>query len=127
MTFFASCIRIMPQAPDAAKAARLLDGSCKLAENSFNLRQGRVQSPGQDGMSHVAITMGVQSLSEPLRFYGDPLGFAEQRWSGGLAFRLGDSLLLLEEDRAATVDPARQALGWRYITLQISDIDTVHN
>ncbi|HWX91132.1 MAG TPA: hypothetical protein VNY29_00760 [Terriglobales bacterium] len=33
----------------------------------------------------------------------------------------------LEEDRAATVDPVRQALGWRYITLQIADIDTVHN
>ena len=42
-------------------------------------------------------------------------------------FRLGDSLLLLEEDRAATVDPARQALGWRYITLQVADIDTAHN
>ena len=71
--------------------------------------------------------MGVRSLSEHRRFYGDILGFAEQSWSGGLAFRLGDSLLLLEEDRAATVDPVRQALGWRYITLQIADIDTVHN
>jgi hypothetical protein len=34
---------------------------------------------------------------------------------------------LLEEDRAATVAPVRQALGWRYITLQIVDIDTIHN
>jgi catechol 2,3-dioxygenase-like lactoylglutathione lyase family enzyme len=71
--------------------------------------------------------MGVRSLSEHRRFYGDVLGFAEQPWSSGLAFRLGDSLFLLEEDRAATVDPARQALGWRYITLQVADIDTVHN
>ena len=54
------------------------------------------------------------------------LGFAEQPWSGGPAFRLGDSLLLLGEDRAATVDPVRQARGWRYITLQIADIDAVH-
>ena len=36
------------------------------------------------------------------------------------------SLLLLEEDRAATIDPVRQASGWRYITLQIADIDAVH-
>jgi lactoylglutathione lyase len=71
--------------------------------------------------------MGVRSLSEHRRFYGDVLGFAEQLWSGGLAFRLGDSLLLLEEDPAATVDPARQAPGWRYITLQLADIDIVHS
>jgi hypothetical protein len=70
--------------------------------------------------------MGVRSLSEHRRFYGDVLGFAEQLWSGGLAFRLEDSLLL-EEDPAATVDPARQAPGWRYITLQIADIDIVHS
>ena len=42
-------------------------------------------------------------------------------------FAWGDSLLLLEEDHAATVAPIRQALGWRYITLQIVDIDTIHN
>jgi catechol 2,3-dioxygenase-like lactoylglutathione lyase family enzyme len=87
----------------------------------------RLVPPGHDGITQLAITMGVRSLSEHRRFYGDLLGFAEQRWSGGLAFRLGDSLLLLEKDRAATVDPVRQALGWRYITLQIADIDTVHN
>ena len=64
---------------------------------------------------------------ERRRFYGDILGFAEQPWSGGLAFHLGDSLLLLERDGAATVDPIRQAPGWRYITLQIADVDTVHD
>src|ERR1700758_1926897 len=76
----------------------------------------RLVPPGHDGICQLAITMGVRSLSEHRRFYGDILGFAEQSWSGGLAFRLGDSLLLLEEDRAATVDPVRQAPGWRYIT-----------
>ena len=35
--------------------------------------------------------------------------------------------MLLEEDPAATVDPVRQAAGWRYITLQIGDIDAVHD
>jgi catechol 2,3-dioxygenase-like lactoylglutathione lyase family enzyme len=83
--------------------------------------------PGHDGISQLAIVMAVRSLSEHRSFYGDILGFAEQPWSGGLAFRLGDSLLLLEEDPATTVDPVRQAPGWRYITLQVSDIDTVHS
>ena len=82
---------------------------------------------GYDGVTQIAVTVGVRSLSEHRRFYGDILGFSEQSWSDGPAFRLGDSLILLEEDRAATVDPIRQARGWRYITLQISDIDAVHD
>ena len=86
----------------------------------------RLVPPGHDGVTQLAVMMGVRSLSEHRRFYRDILGFAEQPWSGGPAFRLGDSLVLLEEDRAATVDPPRQAPGWRYITLQIADIDTVH-
>ena len=86
----------------------------------------RLVTPGHDGIMQLAIRMGVRSVAEHRRFYGDILGFAEQPWPGGLAFRLGDSLLVLEEDRAATVDPARQAPGWRYITLQITDIDAVH-
>jgi lactoylglutathione lyase len=83
--------------------------------------------PGHDGITQLAVLMGVRSLSEHCRFYGDTLGFADQSWSGGPAFRLGDSLLLLWEDRAATVDPVRQARGWRYITLQVADIDAVHD
>jgi len=82
---------------------------------------------GHDSVTQLAVAMGVRSLSEHRRFYGDILGFAERSWSGGPAFRLGDSLLLLEEDGAATVDPVRQARGWRYITLQIADIDAVHD
>ena len=83
--------------------------------------------PGHDGITQLAVSMAVRSLSEHRRFYGDILGFAEQPWSRRAAFRLGDSLLLLAEDSAATLDPVRQATGWRYITLQIADIDTVHD
>src|SRR5882724_9227502 len=87
----------------------------------------RLVPPGHDGVTQLAIAMGVRSLSEHRRFYGDMLGFAEQPWSGGPAFRLGDSLLLLGEHRVTTVDPVRQARGWRYITLQVADIDAVHD
>jgi len=82
---------------------------------------------GYDGVSQIAVAMGVRSLVAHQKFYGDVLGFAEQPWPNGAAFRLGDSLVLLEEDRAATVDPVRQARGWRYITLQVTDIDAVHD
>jgi catechol 2,3-dioxygenase-like lactoylglutathione lyase family enzyme len=82
--------------------------------------------PGHDGITQLAVLTAVRSLSEHRKFYRDILGFAEQSWSGGLAFCLGDSLLLFEEDGAATLDPVRQAAGWRYITLQVADIDAVH-
>lgn len=84
-------------------------------------------APGHDGITQIAVTMAVRDLATHCRFYGDILGFVEQPWSGGAAFRLGDSLILLEEDRAATVDPVRSASGWRYITLQVADIDAVHD
>jgi catechol 2,3-dioxygenase-like lactoylglutathione lyase family enzyme len=84
-------------------------------------------TPDHEGITQIAVAMGVRSLSEHRRFYGDILGFAEQPWSGGPGFRLGDSLVLLREDHAATVDPVRQARGWRYITLQVADIDAVHD
>src|SRR5437016_9915 len=83
--------------------------------------------PGHDGVSQIAVAMGVRSLSAHRKFYGDILGFAEQPWPGGAGFRLGDSLVLLAENPAATVDPVRQARGWRYITLQVADIDAVHD
>ncbi|MGN8550071.1 VOC family protein [Bradyrhizobium sp. 13971] len=84
-------------------------------------------APGHDGITQIAVAMAVRDLAAHRRFYGDILGFTEQSWSGGPAFRLGDSLILLEEDAAATVDPIRQARGWRYITLQVADIDAVHD
>jgi catechol 2,3-dioxygenase-like lactoylglutathione lyase family enzyme len=86
----------------------------------------RLVPPGHDGITQIAVAMAVRSLSEHRKFYGDILGFAEQDWPGGAAFRLGDSLVLLEEERTATVDPLRPARGWRYITLQVVDIDAVH-
>ncbi|MHC1947193.1 VOC family protein [Bradyrhizobium sp. UFLA06-06] len=84
-------------------------------------------APGHDGITQIAVAMAVRDLAAHCRFYGDILGFAGQSWSGGPAFRLGDSLILLKEDAAATVDPIRQARGWRYITLQVADIDAVHD
>ena len=83
--------------------------------------------PGRDGVSLIAVSMGVRSLGAHRAFFGDILGFTELPWPGGAGFRLGDSLILLAEDPAATVDPVRQARGWRYITLQVADIDAVHD
>jgi catechol 2,3-dioxygenase-like lactoylglutathione lyase family enzyme len=86
----------------------------------------RLVPPGHDRVSQIGVAMGVGNLGQHRKFYADILGFAEEPSSAGLAFRLGHSLLLLEEDSRATVDPVRQARGWRYITLQVAEIDVLH-
>jgi catechol 2,3-dioxygenase-like lactoylglutathione lyase family enzyme len=54
--------------------------------------------------------------------------FSDSPRSAGRADRrfAWETALFSLKDRAATVDPVRQARGWRYITLQIADIDGVH-
>ena len=69
----------------------------------------RLVRPGQEGVTQIGVAMRVRGLSEHRRFYRDILGFDEEASSSGLAFRLGDSLLLLKEDSRATVDPIREA------------------
>ena len=87
----------------------------------------RLVPPRFSGVTQIAVVMAVRDLAGHRRFYGDILGFAEQSWPNGAAFRLGESLICLEEDPNATVDPVRGARGWRYITLQIADIDAMHD
>jgi catechol 2,3-dioxygenase-like lactoylglutathione lyase family enzyme len=58
----------------------------------------RLVPPGRAGVWQIAIRMAVRSLDQHRKFYGDILGFAEQPWPDGTAFRLGDSLVVLEED-----------------------------
>jgi catechol 2,3-dioxygenase-like lactoylglutathione lyase family enzyme len=115
-------------APSGYRELMIARAGLKTPQRMVDPDGNRVQlvPPGYDGVTQIAVAMGVRSLGEHRRFYGDILGFAEQSWSGGPAFRLGDSLILLVEDRAASIDPVRQARGWRYITLQVSDIDAVH-
>lgn len=124
------CVEPLPAAPPSGYRELIIarEGLQK-PQRMVDPDGNRVQlvPAGYDGVTQLAVAMGVRSLGEHRRFYGDILGFAERSWWGGSAFRLGDSLLLLGEDRAAAVDPVRQASGWRYITLQISDIDAVHD
>jgi len=83
--------------------------------------------PGYLGITQIAVVMAVRSLEQHRKFYGEVLDFTEQPWPNGAAYRLGESLVCLEEDANATVDPVRGARGWRYITLQVADIDAVHD
>lgn len=87
----------------------------------------RLVPKGYDGVQQLGVLMHVRKLDEHRHFYGDILGFAEQPWENGAGFRVGDSAVLLHEDGSAAFDAPRQARGWRYITLQVADIDAVHD
>jgi len=79
--------------------------------------------PGTDGITGVAVGLGVRDVAQAARFYGDVLGF--EPLADGV-FRCGDSLIRLEAD--ATVLPTGdwRARGYRYVTVQVHQVDLEH-
>ena len=79
--------------------------------------------PGHDGVTQVAVRLGVRDLAAHRRFYAEALGLPEERPG---AFRAGESLILLAEDPDAPADAQMQGQGWRYITFQVFKVDDEH-
>ena len=50
----------------------------------------------------------------------------EEASTSGAAFRAGETLIILEQDRGVSIDPGIRGRGWRYITFQIFKVDDVH-
>jgi lactoylglutathione lyase len=101
-----------------------LEASRSMADADGN--RVRLVPPGHDGVTQIGVVMRVRSMDAYRQFYGDILGFPEEPSSSGLKFRLGDSLLLITQGVGATLNPTREAPGWRYITLQVAEIDELH-
>ena len=79
--------------------------------------------PGYDGVTQVGVRIAVRDLDAHRRFYGEALGFPEERPG---VFRAGESLVILEADPAAPSDAQMQGAGWRYITFQVFKVDDEH-
>ncbi len=79
--------------------------------------------PGARDISGIAVRLGVRDVAQASRFYGDVLGF--EALAGGV-FRCGESLILLEADDAAVLTGDWRARGYRYITVQVHDVDAEH-
>lgn len=81
---------------------------------------------GHEGVSQIGIRIAVRDLDAHRRFYRDALGLTEEPRPSGAAFRAGETLLLLEQDRHASINAGIRGKGWRYITFQVFRVDEVH-
>jgi len=86
----------------------------------------RLVPKGWQGIAQIAVRLGVRDLEAQRRFYRDALGLAEETWDGGGAFRVGDGLILVEQQADAPVESPFDGKGWRYITLQVFAVDSDH-
>lgn len=78
---------------------------------------------GHEGVTQIAVRLGVRDVEAHRRFYGEALGFPEERPG---VFRAGQSLVILGQDPDAPSDAGMQGTGWRYITFQVFKVDEAH-
>lgn len=86
----------------------------------------RLVPSNHHGVTQLAMRMGVRDLAAHRKFYADAFGFEEAAYEGGTAFKVGNSLLLLEQAADAPSDATMQGKGWRYITFQVFKVDEDH-
>ena len=82
--------------------------------------------PGHERVSQIGVRLAVRDLEAHRRFYTRALGLTEQPRASGAAFRAGETLIMMEQDRGVSIDPGIRGKGWRYITFQIFKVDEVH-
>jgi lactoylglutathione lyase len=78
---------------------------------------------GFEGVEGIMVRLAVRDLEASNRFYGEALGF--ERCGEGL-YRCGVSLLALVRDSSAHEVGPMQARGFRYITVQVRNVDDEH-
>ncbi len=79
--------------------------------------------PGHRGITRIGIAMTVSSIERFRHFYRDVLGIEE---IDGETFRWGTTILLLTEDPAHRPCRGLSGTGYRYITVQVRDVEREH-
>jgi lactoylglutathione lyase len=69
------------------------------------------------------VRLAVRDLSAHARFYAHAMQMEEV---GPGVFKCGETLLLIEQDAAATRTEPLRATGFRYLTVQVWDVNTEH-
>ena len=83
----------------------------------------RLVPPGYEGIVGIAIELGVRDPESFDAFYGGALGFEPV---GVHRYRFGDSLICFEYDPKAARSGGMRAPGFRYLTIQVFDVDATH-
>jgi catechol 2,3-dioxygenase-like lactoylglutathione lyase family enzyme len=83
----------------------------------------RLVPRGTDGVEGIAVRLAVRDAAAFRRFYGEALGLPE---AGENAFRCGDSLLRFDPDPEAGAEATWIARGYRYLTIQVREVDREH-
>jgi lactoylglutathione lyase len=82
-----------------------------------------IVTPGTHGVQQIGLRIGVRSLDDHRRLYHEAFGLPDEPYSGGAAFRAGESLLLIEERADAPIDASFGGKGWRLLTFQVKSVD----
>jgi catechol 2,3-dioxygenase-like lactoylglutathione lyase family enzyme len=78
---------------------------------------------GEDGIEAISVRLGVRDEDAFHRFYREALQLEP---AGVNAYRCGDSLLAFAHDAAAPSEAAMDGPGFRYVTIQVWDVDAEH-
>lgn len=79
--------------------------------------------PGHDGIVGIGVRLAVRSLAAFDDCYGRVFGMAP---AGPHRFRCGDTLLFGEEREDVVHAEAMRAPGYRYLTVQVRDVEAAH-
>jgi lactoylglutathione lyase len=79
--------------------------------------------PGHENVTRIAVVLAVRDEDAFHDFYGRAL---ELERCGERAYRCGDSILRFAHDPSATAAGRMTAVGYRYITIQVREVDREH-
>lgn len=83
----------------------------------------RLVPHGYAGINGIGLKLAVTSAASFHEFYGRVLRLQPASKS---AYRCGDSILMFEEQPRVVRDTPLRAKGFRYFTIQVVDVDSVH-
>ena len=79
--------------------------------------------PGQNGVAGILVRLAVRDEAAFHRFYGEAMQFEP---AGDRRYRCGDSLIEFSADSSAGEVGRMTAQGFRYLTVQVRDVDSEH-
>lgn len=79
--------------------------------------------PGYKGITHIGVGMTVRSIADSARFYNEVLQIEQ---TGESSFKWATTLFLLDEDKALRPATDMRGRGYRYITVQVWNVDDEH-